>query len=104
MEEEEFVALLAKVDPWFNSQLGCTIAEGLGDRILKYVDSQVGLEAGGLEMARVLYAPHVLNVLPQRAKDTKTVEAPIVVKHKCDLGCSLVLWEAAMTRNSNIPG
>ena len=57
------------------------IAEGLGDKLLKYIDSKVGLDAGGMEMARALYAPHVLNVLPQRARDTKTVEKPIAVKH-----------------------
>ena len=55
-------------------------------------------------MAKALYAPHRLNVLPQRTKDTKTVEVPLVVKHKCDLGCGLILWEAAKARNDTIPG
>ena len=104
MEEEDFQELLAKVDPWFNARLGCTVAEGLGDRLLKYIANLVGLDAGGVEMVKALYAPHRLNVLPQRTKDTKTVEVPLVVKHKCDLGCGLILWEAAKACNGTIPG
>ena len=80
------------------------MADGLGDRLLKYIDNLVGLDAGGMEMVKALYAPHRLNVLPQRTKDTKTVEVPLVVKHKCDLGCGLILWEAAKARNDTIPG
>jgi len=104
MEEGEFQGLLLKVDPWFNSQLGCILAEGLGDRLLRYMDDQLGLDAGGMEMVRALYAPHSMNVMPQRARDTKSVEHPLRIKHRCDLGCALVLWDAAKARNSNIPG
>ena len=104
MEEGEFQGLLLKVDPWFNSQLGCILAEGLGDRLLRYMDDKLGLDAGGMEMVRALYAPHSTNVMPQRARDTKTVEHPLRIKHRCDLGCALVLWDAAKARNSNVPG